>query len=142
MGALSTVLIIQPDLGLSGAWFQALARGGHDVIAVRAVGDAVARVREGGIEAIVFDAPGDDADGAAVRELVGELDRLPDAPPLVLVSDSPRAPELSARVGAAAFLPKPCGPDDLVELVARVSSANVRGHRFDDETTAPRLKDF
>jgi DNA-binding NtrC family response regulator len=137
---MSTVLIIQPDLGLSGAWFEALAGNGHDVLSVRGVGEAVARVREGGVEAIVCDS--NDDDEAAVRELMAELERLPEPPPLVLVSESPRAPELSAQIGAAAFLPKPCTAEDLIELVARVASARVRVHPFDDETTAPRPKDF
>ena len=49
-----------------------------------------------------------------------ELDTLPDAPPIVLLSSSPHAPEISARMGAAAFLPKPCDPQDLVQLLSRL----------------------
>ncbi len=137
---MSTVLVIQPDLTLREAWHLALAASGHDVFAVSGVIEAVARVREGGFEVIVLDAAGGHDD--TVRELVAELDRLPDVPPLVLVSDSPAAPELSAQVGAAAFLPKPCAHEDLIELVGRVTSGRVRAVRFDDETTTPRLKDF
>jgi len=131
----STILLVQPDLDLNEIWSEALARSGHDVLRVRNVEDGVTRAREGGIDVVVVDSNGSDV---PVRALVGELDRLPDAPPVVLVSESPHAPELSAQVGAAGFLPKPCSSEDLVELVARVASAAVRHLPFDDETTSPR----
>ncbi len=135
----STILIAQPDVALNEAWCEALTRNGHEVLAVTTIDDAVTRAREGGLDVIVLDvAVGE----AGVRELVAELERLPDAPPLVLVSDSPAAPELSARVGAAGFLTKPCTAEDLLELVGRVTNATVRIPRFDDETTSPRNRDF
>jgi DNA-binding NtrC family response regulator len=133
----STILVVQPDTLIEERWAEALAHGGHAVLAVRGIADGVARAREGGIDVVVLDALGDDG---AVRELVGELERLPDAPPLVLVSASPTAPELSAQIGAAGFLPRPCSSEDLVDLVARVASAAVRHPAFDDETTSPRKK--
>jgi CheY-like chemotaxis protein len=135
---MSTVLLVQPDLVLHDQWTEVLSHNGHEVLSVRAVADAVARAREGGIDVVVVDGPPGDGD-AAVRALVAELDRLPDAPPLVLVSESPSAPELSAQVGAAGFLPKPCSSEDLVDVVARVASASVR-HPFDEETTSPRRR--
>jgi len=133
----STILLLQPDGDLHDRWSEALTRNGHDVLSVRALDDGVARAREGGIDVIVVDSPGGDG---TVRALVGELERLPDAPPLVLVSESPDAPELSAQVGAAGFLPKPCSSEDLIELVSRVASATVRIQRFEDETTSPKHK--
>jgi len=133
----STVLLVQPDLALNERWAEALSRAGHEILSVRAVGDATARAREGGIDVVVLDAI--DGDSMA-REVVAELERLPDAPPLILVSDSPNAPELSAQVGAAGFLPKPCSSEDLVEVVDRVASASVRLAPFEDETTSPRRK--
>jgi CheY-like chemotaxis protein len=54
---------------------------------------------------------------------VRELDALPDAPPVVLVSGSPHAPEISARIGAAAFVPKPIEPGELAAVVDRVVGA-------------------
>jgi len=130
-------LLVQPDLALNERWAEALSRAGHEILSVRAVGDATARAREGGIDVVVLDAI--DGDSMA-REVVAELERLPDAPPLILVSDSPNAPELSAQVGAAGFLPKPCSSEDLVEVVDRVASASVRLAPFEDETTSPRRK--
>ncbi len=137
---MSSVLVVQPDLALNEEWSAALARDGHEVLRVSTIADGIDRAREGGLDVVLLDA----ADGVvSVRALVAELERLPDAPPLILVSDSPGAPELSAQVGAAAFLPKPCSTEDLAEIVGRVSSAAVRHRAFDDdETTAPRPKDF
>ena len=134
---MSTILLVQPDLELNEIWAEALARTGHDVLRVQNIEDATARAREGGIDVVVVDSDGTDD---PVRALVGELERLPDAPPMVLVSDSPLAPELSAQVGAAGFLPKPCSSADLVEIVARVASAAVRHPAFADETTSPRKR--
>jgi DNA-binding NtrC family response regulator len=134
----SNVLIIEPDVALRDRWAEALGRNAHDVQQVSGIAEAMKLVREGGHDAIVVD-----AGEAELRELVAELERVPDSPPLILVSDSPRAPELSAQIGAAGFLPKPCTGEDLVEVVARVASAVVRSTRtFDDETTSPREKDF
>ena len=134
---MTTVLVVQPDSALHDEWMGALSRSGHEVLCVREIADGVDRAREGGIDVVVLDASED-----GVRTLVDELERLPDSPPLVLVSQSPKAPELSAPVGAAGFLPKPCTSEDLVEVVARVASAAVRPHHFDEETTSPRKKMF
>ncbi|MGH7859643.1 MAG: response regulator [Candidatus Binatia bacterium] len=131
------MLLVQSDPRLSETWAEALARGGHEVLAVEAIADGIARAREGGLDVVVLDS---DGDAAVVRALVAELDRLPDTPPFVLVSASPEAPELSAQIGAAGFLPKPCSPEDLAEVVARVASAAVRHPAFDEETTSPRKK--
>jgi CheY-like chemotaxis protein len=133
----STILLVQPDLRLNERWAEALSQGGHEVLSVSGGGDGVARAREGGIDVVVLDAVDGDS---SVREMIAELERLPDAPPLVLVSESPNAPELSAQVGAAGFLPKPCSSEDLVEIVGRVASASVRLAPFEDETTSPRNK--
>lgn len=143
---MSAILVMQPDPELATAWSDALGRSGHDVLEVRTLADAITCAREGGLDVVVVDATGRDDDprhgDEVVRELVAELERLPEPPPMILVSASPRAPELSAQVGAAGFLPKPLAAEDLVELVARVASATVRTPVFEDEATAPRLKDF
>ena len=134
---MSTVLLIEPDDTLHERWSRALSASAYEVLAVHTIADAAARAREGGIDVVVLDAV--DGDGS-VRELIGELERLPDAPPLILVSESPNAPELSAQVGAAGFLPKPCSSEDLAEIVGRVASASVRLAPFEEETTSPRNK--
>lgn len=133
---MSTVLLVQADAVLHEQWADALTRNGHEVLSVRVIADGVLRAREGGIDVVVLDSPSDG--DASTRELVSELERLPEPPPLVLISESPRAPELSAQVGAAGFLPKPCSTEDLTDLVMRVATARVPVHRFDDETTSPK----
>jgi len=96
--------------------------------------DALSTIREGGIDVVVIDAY-DPCVG--VVELAAALEALPDTPPLVLVSASPAAPEISARICAAHFLAKPCEPDELVDVVDRL----LHHHRpvvvLDDEPTGP-----
>jgi DNA-binding NtrC family response regulator len=126
------VLVVQPDPALTESWSRSLAVRGHEVLAVSRVVDGIERAREGGIDVVVVDSYDT---SNAVAELVAELERLPDAPPVVLVSSSPHAPELSAHIGAAAFVLKPCDPDDLAAEVQRVASVAVRrlGHVHDDD---------
>jgi DNA-binding NtrC family response regulator len=128
IASVSTVLVVQPDPLLNEEWCQTLAVRGHEVLAVSGVIDGIQRAREGGIDVVVVDSY--DTSGA-VSELVAELDRLPDAPPLILVSSSPHAPELSAHIGAAAF-----EPEDLADEVQRVATVRVRRLvHIDDEPT-------
>lgn len=129
----STVLVLQGDLELGEVWRVTLESSGHNVIAVDAAGAGAQQVRSGGIDVVVVDGAGDD-----LGDLIDELEHLPDAPPLVLVSASPDAPSVSARIGAAAFLPKPCSPGDLDAVVRRLSGGAPR-HQLDDEPTKPRL---
>lgn len=105
------------------------------MLAARTITEGIKRVREGGIDVIVVDgSPG----SKAVVNFVSQLDRLPDAPPLVLVSSSPDAPEISARLGASAFLPKPCSMGELEAIVTRLSSTGVSAV-IEDEPTHPRV---
>ncbi len=90
-------------------------------------------LREGGIDAVVIDAY-DPRHGVA--ELARSIEALPDAPPIILVSGSPAAPEMSARIGAAAFLPKPCEPAELVAIVNRLLGALRPVQTFEDEPTS------
>jgi hypothetical protein len=48
---------------------------------------------------------------------------------------SPSAPEISARIGAATFLPKPCEPRELVEAIHRIVGEIRPVHAFEDEPT-------
>lgn len=103
---------------------------GHDVIVASGMTEAYQRVSEGGIDAVLVDSF-DPRIGVA--ELARNLDALPDAPPLLLVSSSPLAPEISARVGAAAFLAKPVDTAELVEVIGRVAGAVRPVVSFEDE---------
>jgi DNA-binding NtrC family response regulator len=137
LAPVSTVLLVQPDPELKEAWSGTLTGRGYDVLAVSGVLTGIERAREGGIDVIIVDT----YDGAnGVAELAAELDRLPDAPPVILVSSSPRAPALSVHIGAAAFVPKPCDPDDLADQVERITSVAVR-ILLDEDDTAPRPRE-
>jgi CheY-like chemotaxis protein len=133
IASVSTVLVVQPDPLLNDAWCQTLAVRGHEVLAVSGVIDGIQRAREGGIDVVVLDSVDP---SRSARALIDELQRLPEPPPLILVSSSPHAPELSAHIGAAAFVPKPCEPDDLADEVQRVATVAVRRLvHIDDEPT-------
>jgi CheY-like chemotaxis protein len=111
----------------------ATVRGaGHEVVGAVTAADAFSRTSEGGIDVIIVDDP------SIATELARTLQALPDPPPVVLVSSSPRAPEISAHIGAAAFLPQPFDPDELMRVIARhVEPRPVRSFAEfpDDEQT-------
>lgn len=111
-----------------------LREGGHEVLVAQSLRAGLTLVREGGIDAVVLDAYDP---RVGVAELAREIESLPDAPPLVLVSGSPHAPEISARIGAAAFVPKPYEPGELVRVVGRVVGHVRPVRQFDDEPTGP-----
>lgn len=131
---MGTVLLVQPDAALREVWVRALQTRHYAVIGVADVEAAIGHAREGGVEVVVFDGSERARDG---RALVEELDRLPEPPPIILVSSSPRAPELSAHLGAASFIPKPCSGEDLVAACDRLLSGRIR-HLLDDEPTERR----
>lgn len=122
MSRQATVLIIAADATARGAWARALETERHAVIGAASIAVGIGHAREGGLDAIVFDASDREHEG---RALVTALDRLPEPPPLVLVSSSLRGPELSAHLGAAAFIPKPCTADDIVAECARLLGART-----------------
>lgn len=105
------------------------------MISAQGVADGLRRVREGGIDVILVD-HWDSYSG--LSDFVGQLNRLPDPPPFVLISDSPRAPEISARLGAAVFLPKPCASEDIIAVAQRFGSVRSPSTEFEDESTEPR----
>jgi DNA-binding NtrC family response regulator len=114
---MGSILIVEPDVATSDAWAAAVDASGHSVLTASGMREALRLIREGGIDVVVLDVY--DPRGGVV-ELTRGMDALPDAPPIVLISESPAAPTFSARIGAAAFLPKPCEPSELVTAVARL----------------------
>jgi len=129
-----SILLVETDPETYGRWSDGLGIAGHAVLTTSAMRDALSTIREGGIDVVVIDSY-DPRIG--VVDLAAALERLPDTPPLVLVSGSPAAPEISARICAAHFLAKPCEPDELVDVVHRL----LLGHRpvlvLEDEPTGP-----
>lgn len=133
---MSTVLIIQSDAVLNGEWCSTLESSGHAVLASKGGIEGIKRVREGGIDVVVVDL----YDSGGLTDFVAELANVPDPPPFVMVSGSPKAPEESARYGAAAFLPKPCNQMDLDETVHRLTSGPMSDpylQSFEDEPAEP-----
>jgi CheY-like chemotaxis protein len=130
-----SILLVEADPETCGLWSADLDGAGHAVFTTTAMRDALSAIREGGIDVVVIDAY-DPCVG--VVELAAALEHLPDTPPLVLVSGSPAAPEISARICAAHFLAKPCEPLELVHVVGRL----LDHHRpvlvaLEDEPTGP-----
>jgi DNA-binding NtrC family response regulator len=112
-----SILVVEGDPDTRGAWTRALEDAGHEVLTADSARDALVALREGGFGAIVIDTFDP---RAGVVELARSIEALPDAAPIVLLSGSPHAPEISARIGAAAFLPKPCDSHELVAAVGRL----------------------
>lgn len=131
---MGSILIVQADQYVGEQWAAALGEVGHAVTTVSVARDALPTIRDGGIDVIVIDVY-DPRIG--VLELARSIELLPDGPPIILVSGSPHAPEISARIGAVAFVPQPCESSEIVAAVAQVVG-NMRPVRvISDEPTRP-----
>lgn len=115
-----TVLIFRTRPDVDDTWSGELEERGYCVLSAEEPGQALVHVRSGGVDVILIDGPGDGVAEQAMAGFLGSLGDEADAPPFVLISGSPSAPLESARLGAAAFVPKPCTADDLDSLVARM----------------------
>jgi CheY-like chemotaxis protein len=127
-----SILVVESDPDTIDRCGAALRQAGHEVLVAGTVRDAFLRLSEGGIDAVVIDSYDP---RVGVVELAKTMNTLPDTPPVVLLSSSPFAPEISARIGAAAFLTKPCDPADLVAAVSRLVGEVRPVRTFDDEPT-------
>jgi DNA-binding NtrC family response regulator len=125
-----SILLVESDPETRDRLGSAMGEAGHEVIIAITLREAYLRVSEGGIDAVVVDSFDP---RVGVIELARSMNALPDAPPIVLVSPSPYAPEISARISAVGFLPKPCEPSELVALVDRIASDVRPVRNFEDE---------
>jgi DNA-binding NtrC family response regulator len=114
-----------------------MREAGHEVLVAVSTREAFLRVSEGGIDAVVVDSFDP---RVGVVELARTMDALPDAPPLILISPSPFAPEISARIGAAVFLPKPVDSTELVAVMGRVVGEVRPVRNFEDEDPTGPLR--
>lgn len=136
---MGSILLVEADPDTIDRWSRALETAGHDAVATHSMRDALPSIHEGGIDLVVIDfdtCPG-------VIELARAIDLLPDAPPIVLVSGSPAAPEVSVRIGAAQFIAKPCEPSEIVAVVSRQLAPSRSAHKLelnDDEPTILRTR--
>jgi DNA-binding response OmpR family regulator len=129
-----SILLVEADPETYDRWSAGLRAAGHSVVTASTMREALSSISEGGIDAVVVDAYDP---RVGVVALATDIATLPDAPPLVLVSGSPAAPELSARIGAACFLAKPCECAELVNAVNRLLGQVRPLLVFEDEPTGP-----
>jgi two-component system OmpR family response regulator len=130
---MGSILLVEPDLETSEVWSQAITASGHSVATASGIREAWRVVRDGGFDVVVVDVY-DPASG--VVDLALGMNALPDAPPIILASESPAAPWISVRIGAATFVPKPCDPGEVVCAVNRLLW-RVRPLPLEDEPTMP-----
>jgi DNA-binding response OmpR family regulator len=124
-----SLLLVEPDPDTRDRLGRALQDANHEVVTAGSTQEAFLRVSEGGIDLVLLDSYDP---RVGVVDFVRGLETLPDAPPIVLLSSSPHAPEISARIGAAAFLPKPFEPEELVSLIDRLVGELRPVKSFDD----------
>ena len=114
---MGSILLVEADPVTSDQWAAALKAAGHSIVQVHMSREVLPVILEGGIDAVVLDAYDP---RVGITDLAKKIAALPDAPPLVLISGSPFAPEISARIGAASFLMKPCEPSEVVAVANRL----------------------
>jgi len=131
---MGSILLVEADSAICDAWSTALAAGGHAVLTASRMREALMTVRDGGIDVVVIDAY---EPRAGIVELAQRLNALPDAPPIILVSQSPDAPRISVQIGASAFVPKPCEPSEVVTAVGRLLGRPRPVFHVWDEPTGP-----
>jgi DNA-binding response OmpR family regulator len=131
---MGSILLVEADVTTSDQWAAAIATSGHSVLTASGMREALLVIREGGIDVVVIDVYDP---RAGVIELARGMEALPDAPPIVLISGSPATPEISARVGAASFLPKPCEPSEVVTAVGHLLGRLRPVRIVDDEPSGP-----
>ena len=126
---MGSILLVESDPDTRDRLGTVLREANHEVLLAASTSEALLRIGEGGIDVVVIDSYDP---RVGVTDLVRNMQTLPDTPPVVLVSASPFAPEISARVGVAAFLPKPLGLGELAEAVDRLV-AHTRPVRLIEE---------
>lgn len=132
---MDSILLVEADVMTSETWAAAISECGHSVLTASGMREALRLVREGGIDVIVIDVYDS---CAGVVELARGLDALPDAPRILLISESPAAPRISAQIGAALFLAKPCDPSEIVTAVGQLLRRSRPVWIIEDEPTAER----
>lgn len=112
---------------------------GHEVLVALTAREAFLRISEGGIDVVVVDSYDP---RVGIVELARQMNTLPDAPPMLLVSASPHAPEISARVGAAAFVAKPVDMSEFLSVLGRFSGELRPVRHFEDEDPTGPIRSF
>ena len=127
---MGSLLLVETDPDTRDRVGAAMKDAGHEVLIASSLREAFLRISEGGIDAVVIDSYDP---RVGVVELARSMNNLPDAPPVVLVSGSPYAPEISARISASAFVPKPFELSELLAVLARITGDVRPVRNFEDE---------
>jgi DNA-binding NtrC family response regulator len=114
-----TLLILSPGSASDEPWTPDLEDLGYTVLYAEEPIQALVHVRTARVDCVLINTPTEACE--SVTEFVQTLTKELQAPPFVLVSSSPSAPTYSAKLGAAAFVPKPCCADELEHVLARMS---------------------
>jgi DNA-binding NtrC family response regulator len=116
---MSTILVADDDADLRESLAEALADLGHDVVEAADGSAALARIAQGGVDAVLLDLRMPGLDGMRVLE---EIRARADPPPVAILTAVPSAANTieAMRLGAVDHLAKPIGRADLAELVARM----------------------
>lgn len=132
MRIMGAVLVVGADPDQQVLLARAIARAGHEPLVAPCAFTGVEQLRDGGIDLAIVHY------SATLRMdvLVGGLERLPDPPPLLMVSSSLDAPLLSARYGAAGFVAWPSAPDDLLTALTRLLAVEAPTE-FEEYPTLP-----
>jgi CheY-like chemotaxis protein len=115
---------LSPGSGPDEPWAPDLEERGYTVLYAEEPVQALVHVRTAIVDVVLIDSPTEICD--TVTEFVNTLNNELQAPPFVLVSSSPSAPTYSAKLGAAAFVPKPCCAAELEHVFARMLARPVR----------------
>jgi len=134
-----SILLVESDQDTRDRLGAALRENGHEVLVAITMREALLRISEGGIEAVIVDSYDP---RVGVIELAKNMNALPDAPPVILVSASRHAPEISARIGAAAFVAKPVDVSELLGVVARLVGQVRPVRLFEDEDPTGPVRSF
>ncbi|WP_457104542.1 sigma-54-dependent transcriptional regulator [Methylobacterium sp. P5_C11] len=130
---MATILIVDDDRALRDGLAETVADLGHTPLPVASGSEALARLRDGPVAAVLLDLrmPGD-LDGMATLERIRAL---PEPPPVTVLTAfaSPANTIEAMRLGAHDHLTKPIGRADL----AAVLDAMLRAARSDPGASAP-----
>ena len=113
-----TLLILNAELGTDEQWTPGLERLGYTVLYAEEPGQALVHIRQGEVDCVLING-GDKYE--EILQFVQDFSTEGQPPPFVLVSASPAAPTYSAKLGAAAFVPKPCCTSELEHVLMRMS---------------------
>ncbi|MFH0899398.1 MAG: response regulator [Pseudomonadota bacterium] len=127
---MAVILIAHSDAASLRSCRPDLEGSGHVVLYAHTARAGLERLREGGIDVLVMD----QEIAGGVEMLVAGLQKLPDPPPLLLLSSTVDAPLLSAHLGAAEFLPKPCTGSELSAAIARIVTVPPTKRDLEGET--------